>query len=66
MSEKKTGLQLDPEFLKSLSYMKNNLVAFSEFIVIQAQLHREKYDACLNQGFTKQQALELCKNIFSK
>lgn len=64
--EKRTGLQLDPKFLESLTYMKNNLVAFSEFIAIQARLHREKYDACIDQGFTKEQALELCKNVFPK
>lgn len=30
---------------------------------MMAELHRTKYLACLAEGFTEAQALELCKNV---
>ena len=44
-----------------LEQMKRNLPVFLEYALIAAQLRRASYDACIKQGFTEAQALELCK-----
>ena len=64
--EKKSSMNLDPELLEALTKMKDNMVAMSELVLMQAKLHKEKYNACIEEGFTKGQALELCKQIFMK
>ena len=46
--------------IKNLEAMWDALVMWQEF---QAKMRYVKYQACLAQGFTEAQALELCKII---
>lgn len=41
--------------------MRENLPAFLEYEELQAKVKRKKYLSLVNEGFTEQQALELCK-----
>ena len=41
--------------------MRENLVAHLELEVLLAKVTRRKYQALVAEGFTEQQALELCK-----
>lgn len=45
----------------ALEELKRNLPIHIEFLAIQAQTIRAKYQALVAQGFTEAQALELCK-----
>lgn len=45
----------------ALEELKRNLPSHIEFLGIQAQMIRAKYQALIAQGFTEAQALELCK-----
>lgn len=51
------------EFEKVLSDMSKNLSTFIEYQAYKAKLVKEYYDALIEEGFTKEQALELCKSI---
>lgn len=51
----------DPEIL--LRNFREKLPMLLQYAVIMAQAHRAKYNACLKEGFTEAQALELCKTI---
>ena len=44
----------------SLSEMKRNLPDILEYSIIIAKIRKANYDAYIKEGFTKQQALELC------
>jgi hypothetical protein len=47
---------------KQLKILKDNLPEHLEFMWIKAKLKREGYMAYLSEGFTPEQALELCKD----
>lgn len=44
--------------------MKEQLDDFIDTMVIQARLTKAKYDSLIAEGFTKQEALELCKKLY--
>lgn len=43
--------------------LKRHLPQMIESQIIFAEIQRAKYDACIQQGFSEKEALELCKNI---
>ena len=43
---------------------RKNLPLLIEHSVMMAELHWAKYEALKEQGFSDQQALELCKHVF--
>ena len=51
------------EMLAALKEMQRNLPEIMEHISIIAQIRKANYDALIKQGFTSEQALELCKTI---
>lgn len=48
---------------KALNLIKDNLECYLEFQEYQAIIIKSKYDALIEQGFTPDQALELCKTL---
>jgi len=44
--------------------IKANIDLYCEHFRVVAKLQREKYNALIDQGFTKEQALELCKSLW--
>lgn len=49
---------------EALRELRVNLPQILEYFSITAQMHRAKYAALLNEGFTGKEALELCKILF--
>lgn len=49
------------EVRKALEESKRKLPILLEYSVIEAQLTRSKYLALVKEGFTSQEALDLCK-----
>jgi len=49
--------------LESLREMQKSMPMYLELIKIQAELKRVKFLELKNQGFTDDQAIELCKGI---
>jgi len=47
--------------LENLREMQKNMPMYLELIKIQAELKRVKFLELKNQGFTDEQAIELCK-----
>lgn len=48
------------EFLRT---WENNLEDYLKAQTLQAKLIKSRYDALIQEGFTTEQALELCKNM---
>ena len=46
-----------------LELMKRSLPIYCEHAVVLAQIRKASYDAHIEQSFTPQQALELCKSM---
>jgi len=51
------------EFKEAVRQMTLTLPVQLEMMAIQAKLIRAKYNALVAEGFTEQQALELCKGM---
>jgi hypothetical protein len=51
------------EKLAELEKLKRDLPLFLEYCAISAQIKRASYEAHIKQGFTPDQALELCKSL---
>ena len=51
------------DFTKAVISLKENMKAIIEVNVIKASLQRQAYLAYLEEGFTKEEALELCKDV---
>lgn len=47
-----------PQLVKQLA---DNLLAHIEYAQLNAKIQRAKYEALVKEGFTEQQALELCR-----
>ena len=57
------GKGIPDDFKENIADMKSKMPLLIENIFLIAQLTRAKYNALLNEGFTKEQALELCKKL---
>jgi hypothetical protein len=49
------------DMARGVKHLRDNIIAMIEFEQLNARLVRAKYLALLEQGFTEQQALELCR-----
>lgn len=47
----------------AIENLKRELPNMIEMGKVMAEIRKANYDACIEQGFTPEQALELCKNI---
>lgn len=52
-----------PNLTKELRNLVENLPVMLEYQTAVAQLQRARYKALLKEGFTEEQAIELCKSI---
>jgi len=53
------------EMFSAIMDFKRNLPDLIAHMTIMAELRKASYDSLLKQGFTEEQALELCKNPLS-
>ncbi len=51
------------EFKAAVESMKRECESMCDSQAIFAKIQKAKYDACIEEGFTEAQALELCKRI---
>lgn len=65
MTDKITNLEFNKDELKGiLEQLIRDLPSILKCSKIRAEICRSDYLACINQGFTEEQALELCKSKF--
>lgn len=55
------SVNMENEFAEAVKNLKENTLTFIEYLQIDAQLKKEKYDALVKEGFSENQAIELCK-----
>lgn len=60
---KKVDFKSD-EASAALEILKREIGTMVEYQALLAQVHKASYDAHIAQGFTEEQALELCKTNF--
>ena len=53
------------KFKQDLANLKETLPIHLEYLETMAKIVRAKYTSLLGQGFTREEALELCKGILS-
>lgn len=41
--------------------LKDNILCHIDYVQLNAKIQRAKYEALVKEGFTEQQALELCR-----
>ncbi len=65
MENKITSINLGDrdEMKANIEKMKRSLPAWVGYSAILAEARKISYDACIKQGFTPEQALELCKSM---
>lgn len=51
------------ELAQAVTFFQENMPALIAKLKIDAKLHRAKYAALLEEGFTDEQALELCRQF---
>lgn len=49
------------EFAQIIVRLRENLPAYFEYEALQAKIKRKKFLSLVGEGFTEEQALELCK-----
>lgn len=55
----------NPDELKmALREMQKSMDSMDEYMTLIAKITKAKYDALIEEGFTHEDAIELCKNIF--
>lgn len=53
------------EAVAEIENLKRQMPYLIEYVTIAARLHRASYEAHKKQGFTDEEALELCKHLSS-
>ena len=64
MKDNLTEIKGKPDEMRAaVESFKRNLPSYVEMAAVMAEIRRAHYDAYVKQGFTENQALELCKKI---
>lgn len=48
-------------FLQAVKEVRNNMEGLIEMMKLEAEFKKKRYDYLVENGFTKEQAIELCK-----
>lgn len=58
-----TNMLFSKDFQNAVIRMRLMMEPQIEYLRLRARLQKEKYDALIENGFTPNQAIELCKDI---